>query len=174
MALRRRAVADWGGSQGAEGPDEADEADEWDDRALHRVGWREGRPVCAGRLVLPPGPLPTEAACRLSVLPRDGVVDVGRMTVAAEARSTGHGVFVALLARLYLDVRALGYEAACGMMAPNVRGLLRLLGVTIVVLGEDRPHRGASRAPVRFDAADAGAALAARWSPAVGPPEAVT
>jgi hypothetical protein len=85
------------------------------------------------------------------------------MTVAPEARGAGHGTFVALLARLYLDVRDLGYEVACGMMAPNVRGLLRLLGVTIVVLCEDRPHRGLLRAPVRFEAADAGAALAARW-----------
>jgi hypothetical protein len=156
-----------GGNERGDDASADNEVDGWDDRALHLIGWLQDRAVCAGRLVLPPGRLPTEAACLLSVLPREGVVDVGRMTVARSARGAHRGVFVALLARLYLEVRAQGYDTACGMMAPNVRGLLRLLGVTTVVLGEDRPYRGRLRAPVRFVTADAGTLLTRRWGPTV-------
>ena len=49
------------------------------------------------------------------------------------------------------------------MMAPNVRGLLRQLGVALDVLGPDRCYCGEERAPVRFDVAAHGREVLDRW-----------
>ena len=45
------------------------------------------------------------------------------------------------------------------MMSPRVRSLVRLLGLQLEVLGDDRPYWGEPRAPVRF----AVTVNAARW-----------
>jgi hypothetical protein len=137
---------------------------------VHVLGRRDGAAASCGRIVLPPGPLPTELACGITIEPRDRVVDVGRMVVAPAARGRDPTVFAALLGALYLETRAHGYTTGCGMMAPNVRALLRHLGVRLDVLAPDRLHRGALRAPVRFDVDLHGADVLARWterSPAV-------
>jgi N-acyl-L-homoserine lactone synthetase len=157
--LRRAAVTErgWGSA------DDAFERDEFDDTAVHVVGRRDGQPICCGRLVLPPGPLPTEVACGIAVEPAGKVVDVGRMTVAASVRRADRGVFLSLLAALYLETRKRGYVTGCGMMAPNVRSLLRHLGVGLEVLGADRPFLGELRAPVRFEVAVHGAGVLERW-----------
>lgn len=139
---------------------------EWeafDDGAVHVVGWRDGEAVCCGRLVLPPGPLPTEVACGIVVEPAGQVVDVGRMVVAPSARAADRSAFVALLAALYRETRARGYTIGCGMMAPNVRALLRHLGVALDVLGPERRYRGEERAPVRFEVAVHGPGVLERW-----------
>ena len=127
-------------------------------------GARDGEAVCCGRLVLPPGPLPTEAACGLVVEPAGQVVDVGRMVVVPVARRADRGLFLALLAALYRETRARGYTTGCGMMAPNVRALLRHLGVSVDVLGPDRWYRGEERAPVRFEVAVHGRGVLERWA----------
>jgi hypothetical protein len=142
----------------------AAERDRYDDQAVHLIGWRGDEPVCCGRLVLPPGPLPTEEACGIVVEPVGQVVDAGRMVVVPAERAHRRGVFAALLAALYLETRRQGFAAGCGMMAPNVRALARILGVELEVLGPDRPYWGELRAPVRFDASTHGTGVVERWS----------
>jgi N-acyl-L-homoserine lactone synthetase len=157
--LRRAAVTE----RGWDIDNERLERDAFDDAAVHVIGRRDGQPACCGRLVLPPGPLPTEVACGITVEPAGNVVDVGRMTVVAHVRRADRAVFLSLLAALYLETRKRGYATGCGMMAANVRSLLRHLGVGVEVLGPDRPFLGDLRAPVRFDVAVHGPAVLERW-----------
>jgi N-acyl-L-homoserine lactone synthetase len=140
------------------------ERDEFDDNALQLIGRRRDTAVCCGRLVLPPGPLPTEVACGIIVPPTGQVVDVGRMVLAPVARGPDKTIFVALLAALYLETRRHGFTTGCGMMALNARVLLRHLGVSLDVLGEDRPYWGVQRAPVRFDVSLHGSTVLERWA----------
>jgi hypothetical protein len=162
--LRYEAVIDHGwNEQSDEGRSDGRERDRYDVRAIHVLGWDGELAIATGRLVLPPGALPTEEACGLSVEPRGEVVDVGRMTVARSHQGPGHAVFLALLARLYLEVRARGFDIACGMMSPRARSLVRLLGLQIEMLGEDRPYWGEARAPVRFSVMINATPLATRW-----------
>ena len=147
--LRYLAVVDRGWRDASAMPD-GRERDEYDARAVHVIAWDRETPAATGRIVLPPGPLPTEEVCGIRVEPVGRVVDVGRMTVAASHQSAGHPLFIALLARLYLEVRARDYDAACGLMSPRARSLMRLLGLQLDLLGPDRPYWGEHRAPVRF------------------------
>jgi hypothetical protein len=160
--LRYLAVIDQGWAPETAFPDGRDR-DAYDDGAVHVIGWDGDRAVATGRLVLPPGPLPTEAICGITIEPRGRVVDVGRMTVVSDHQSTRHAAFLALLARLYLEVRARGYEVACGLMSARARSLMRLLGVPIEVLAEERPYCGDARAPVRFTVGGSSTSLTARW-----------
>jgi hypothetical protein len=160
--LRYRATVDEGWHAHPPPPD-GTERDAYDDHAVHILGCRDDTPIATGRLVLPPGPLPTEVICGISVEPRGRVVDVGRMTVAREYQSTTHSIFLALLARLYLEVRERGYEVACGLMSARARSLVRLLGLHLEVLGDDRPYWGEPRAPVRFTVADNSTRVVERW-----------
>ncbi len=138
--------------------------DVYDDVAVHVIGWLDGEPVSTGRLVCPPHPLPTQDACGLVVEPRGHVVDVGRMCVAAAYQSHRHAAFIALLCRLYLEMRERGYGTACGMMSPRVRRLMRQLGLTLEELAPDRPHLGEDRAPVRFSLLANAGSLGVRWT----------
>jgi len=148
--LRYRAVVDHRMEATEVFPD-GRERDSYDDRAIHIIGWDADTPIATGRIVLPPGPLPTEKACGFTVDPCGRVADVGRMTVARTHQGPGaHSTFLALLARLYLEVRAQHFEFACGVMSPRARSLMRLLGLHVEVLGNDRPYWGELRAPVRF------------------------
>jgi N-acyl-L-homoserine lactone synthetase len=139
------------------------ECDRYDDAAVHLVGWDGAEPVATGRLVLPPGPLPTEDAWGIAVEPRGQVVDVGRMAVVRSHQSHRHAVFVALLARLYLEMRSRGYEVACGVMSPSARSLVRMLGLRLEVVGEEREYWGERRAPVRFTLTGSADSLRAAW-----------
>jgi hypothetical protein len=139
------------------------EHDEFDASAVHIVGFDGGSAVCTGRLVLPPGPLPTEIACGFVIEPVGHVVDVGRMVVAPSHQRPDHRTFVVLLGRLYLEVRRRGYSVGCGMMTSSVRALARQLGFTLEVLGPDRMHWEAPRAPVRFEAGRQASSLLERW-----------
>ena len=162
--LRHEAViaAGWHRDSG-DGLLEGRERDGYDARAIHVLGWDGEQPIATGRLVLPPGQLPTEEACGLAVEPRGKVVDVGRMTVAPGHQGPGHPVFLALLARLYLEVRARGFDVACGMMSARARSLVRLLGLQIEMLGEDRLYWGEPRAPVRFSVTINSTSITTRW-----------
>jgi N-acyl-L-homoserine lactone synthetase len=160
--LRHRVIVDQGWAAAGAAVD-AQERDGYDDTAVHVLGWDGDTPIAAGRLVVPPHPLPTEDLCRITVEPRGRVVDVGRLLVARSHQDHGHSVFVALLARLYLEMRARGFEVACGVMSARVRSLVRLLGLRLDVLGDDRPHLGELRAPVRFTARGNASPLSARW-----------
>jgi hypothetical protein len=160
--LRHLAVVDRGWA-GAEAEAGERECDAYDPRALHVIGWDGHTAVATGRLVGPPGTLPTEDACALTVDPLGRVVDVGRMTVSRGYQSASHSTFVALLARLYLEVRGAGFDVACGMMSPRARALLRLLGLQAEVLGDDRVYWGELRAPVRFSVFVNAVPSASRW-----------
>jgi hypothetical protein len=161
--LRYAAVIDQGWPHDAPIAD-GREQDLYDERAVHVVGWDGESPIATGRLVLPPGSLPTEDVCGIIVEPHGHVADVGRMTVARSHQGgAGHSVFLALLARLYLEVRNHGFEVACGIMSPRMRSLLRLLGLQLDVLGDDRPYWGEARAPVRFAVTINTSSLTDRW-----------
>jgi len=150
--LRYRTVVEQGWASADDLPDGL-ERDADDERAVHVIGWDGDSAIATGRLVLPPGPLPTERLCGLAVEPRGRVVDIGRMAVLRSHQSHRHSVFIALLARLYLEMQAHGYEVACGVMSARARSLIRLLGLDAEVLGEERLHWGELRAPVRFSIA---------------------
>jgi GNAT superfamily N-acetyltransferase len=139
------------------------EHDRYDEVALHLVGYLAGEPVSTGRIVLPPSRLPTEDACGLVVEPAGQVADVGRMAVLPEHQSRGHAAFVALLCRLYLEVRQAGCSTACGMMSASARRLVRMFGLTLELLGEDREHWHELRAPVRFSLLLNRDSLGERW-----------
>jgi hypothetical protein len=139
------------------------EHDEYDDAAVHLVGWDGDDPISTGRLVIPPAGLPTEQVCGLVVEPRGLVVDVGRMSVVPTYQTHQHAAFVALLCRLYLEMRSRGYEVACGMISPRVRKLLAQLGLELEVLGADRDYWGEPRAPVRFALTVNARSLGERW-----------
>lgn len=140
------------------------ERDEFDDVAVHVLGWDGAAPVCTGRLVFPPGPLPTEVACGLVVEPRGRVVDVGRMAVLRSHQTFGHGAFLALLCQLYREARTAGFDVACGMMAAPARSLVSRLGLRLEQLGPERVHHGQPRAPVRFLLASNVEPLVDRWA----------
>jgi N-acyl-L-homoserine lactone synthetase len=150
--LRYQAVIEQGWASESELPGRR-ERDEYDDRAVHIVCWDDDTAVATGRLVLPAELLPTERICGLRVEPRGRVVDVGRMSVARSHQSHRHSVFIALLARLYLEMQQQGYEVACGVVSARARSLMRLLGLRLEVLGDERPYWGELRAPVRFSIA---------------------
>jgi N-acyl-L-homoserine lactone synthetase len=147
--LRYDAVIEQGWAGEADLPSRL-ECDAYDARAIHVLCWDGDCAIATGRLVLPPRPLPTEQACGITIEPQGRVADVGRMSVARSHQSHRHGVFLALLARLYVEVQQQGYETACGMMSERARSMMRLLGLQLEVLGEERPHWGELRAPVRF------------------------
>jgi hypothetical protein len=164
--LRYETVVEQGWAQASEMPDGL-ERDAYDERALHIVGWDDEVAVATGRLVLPSTqlpaiPLPTEQVCDITIEPRGRVVDVGRMAVARSHQSHRHSVFLALLARLYLEMQAQGHEVACGLMSARARGLARLLGLQLELLGPERQSWGEWRAPVRFGIVGSAAAPAAR------------
>jgi hypothetical protein len=160
--LRHQAVVDQGWQTNAEYPD-GREQDAYDDRAVHVVAWDGETPVATGRLVLPPGRLPTEEVCDLTVEPNGRVVDVGRMTVVRTHQGLGHSGFIALLAQLYLEVRVRKFEYACGMMTTRAQSVLRLLGLSVEILGPHVQYWGEARAPVRFAVTIDPATLSGRW-----------
>jgi hypothetical protein len=160
--IRHRAVEEQGWSGPAPYPDGL-ERDEFDERAVQILGWDGEQAICTGRLVLPPGPLPTELAAGLRVEPRGAVVDVGRMTVLPDYRSYRAAAFIALLCRLYLEMRERGFEVACGMMSAPARALTERLGLRLELLGPELPYWGELRAPVRFTLLANGVSLASRW-----------
>ena len=159
--LRYETVMEQRWAQASEMPDGI-ERDTYDELAVHIVGWDNDVAVATGRLVLPGGSLPTELACGITVEPRGRVVDIGRMAVSPTHRSHRHSAFLALLARLYIEMQAQGYEVACGLMSVRAQGLARLLGLQLERLGEERLSWGELRAPVRFSIAGEAAALSAR------------
>jgi len=160
--LRHDAVVSRGWAR-ADELDGGREHDTFDPAAVHLLGWDGPTAVCAGRLVLPPGPLPTEEACALVVEPPGRVVDVGRMVVAPSHQDADHTTFVLLLGGLYLEVRRRGFGIACGMMSAPVRAVCRQLGFRVELLGPDRPYWHEVRAPVRFEVGRDAAGLVERW-----------
>jgi hypothetical protein len=163
-ALRCRAAIDAGWATADDFPDGM-ERDEFDADAVHVIGWDGDEPVSAGRLVVPPHALPTERAAGIVVEPPGRVVDVGRMVVSSDYQGFRHGAFIALLCRLYLEMRRGGYEVACGMMSTRARQLVTQLGLRLETLADEREYWGESRAPVRFALTVNATTLPGMWTP---------
>lgn len=125
------------------------EHDQYDERALHVIGWDGDLPMSTGRIVPPPS-LPTEEECGLVVEPAGRVVDVGRMCVALSHQGLEHAAFVGLMCALYGEMRAQGFDVACGMMSRPARNLVGFLGLSLEVLGPERCYWNELRTPVRF------------------------
>jgi hypothetical protein len=141
------------------------EHDDFDQRAVQVIGWADGLPVATGRIVLPPGVLPTESVCEITVEPRGAVADVGRMLVVPAWQDRQHRALVALLAAMYLEVRRRGFEVACGLMSAPVRALARQLGLVLETLGDERDYFHERRAPVRFEVGANALSVSDRWAP---------
>lgn len=142
------------------------EADEYDIGAVHVMAWDGEVLAASSRLVLPePGrKLPTEEAFDLAVEPRGQVVDAGRFVVAKAYSTIQHRMLSALVARTWLQARALGYSHACAAFtsAAMIR-VYRHMGIKITVLGPAKRYWGTDRYPVSFEAADSLPSLVERW-----------
>jgi len=170
--LRYQAVIEHGWLQTADLP-EGREHDEYDDQAVHILAWDGETPVATCRLVLPAAglpavwlPLPTEIAFDIQVKPAGEVVDAGRFVVARAYSSQEHLLLGCLLARTWLEVRALGYTRCCAAFAS--RGMLRVfsrMGFHYQVLAPSRYYWGCERYPLLFDVADSAATLIENWIP---------
>jgi hypothetical protein len=151
--LRYETVVEEGWADPAEMPDGL-ERDRFDPEAVHVVGWHGRVPAATARVVFPSerGPLPTEVAFELRVEPVGRVVDVGRGIVATPYRDPAHRVFIALLARCWLEVWARGFRLMCGDAAASLVDGYRGMGFDVTVLGPARVHWGRERFPILIDA----------------------
>ncbi|MBI2925055.1 MAG: GNAT family N-acetyltransferase [Verrucomicrobia bacterium] len=147
--LRYAVVLERGWGRPADFPDGL-ERDEYDADALHIVAWNDRRLVGACRLVCPrPGrPLPTEAAFGLTIEPRGRVIDAGRLCVARADRWLGAKLWGGLLARAWIELRALGFTWACSVVTPAGVRLYRRLGIRLEPLAAPRWVWGERRFPI--------------------------
>ena len=136
------------------------------DRAVHVLGWDGEEPIATGRIVVPPGPLAHRGRpVSIGVEPRgqrgrrrphDGRPQPSGTGPRGCSWRSSRGSISKCAPR--------GFDVACGMMSPRARSLVRLLGLQIEVLGDDRPLLGEPRAPVRFSCHDRlHAARSTRW-----------
>jgi N-acyl-L-homoserine lactone synthetase len=165
--LRYQAVIERGWLQPQDLP-EGLELDEYDDQAIHILAWDKDTPVASCRLILPGEEffLPTEVAFDVQVQPKGQVLDAGRFVVARTHSSQEHLLLACLLARTWLEVRALGFSRCCAAFAS--RGMLRVfsrMGFRYQVLAPPRFYWGCERFPLLFDVADSASALVENWSP---------
>jgi len=85
------------------------------------------------------------------------------MAVIPGYRTYRSAAFIALLCRLYLEMRNSGFHVACGMMSARVRTLTRQLGLQLELVGPELDYWGEPRAPVRFALLANAQTLADRW-----------
>ena len=139
------------GWDAAESMPDGMERDADDDRAVVLI-CRDGTGVAgSARLVVPVGgrPLPTERDFDLS--PRGGATDLGRLVIGPEHRGMRSPVvIIGLLARAWLETRALGLRRIMASAPPELIELYRTLGVRLTELGPPRRHRGVERVPVEL------------------------
>jgi N-acyl-L-homoserine lactone synthetase len=167
--LRYQAVIEHGWLGPADLPD-GREHDEYDDQAVHILAWDGDTPVATCRLVLPAAGmrLPTEIAFDIQMEPAGEIVDAGRFVVRREYSSQEHLLLAALLARTWLEVRALGFTRCCAAFAS--RSMLRVfsrMGFHYQVLAPPRFYWGCERYPLLFDVAGSADSLVENWLPDV-------
>lgn len=155
--LRFETVVKQGWATATEFP-EGLERDAYDDQAVLVAGWDSGTLAATARLVFPEAsrPLPIEQEFGLEIEPRGGVVDLRRAIVTAPYRSRRHTVFVALLARCWLEVRSRGLHRVCGVATPAWLQRYRQLGLPVRVLGPARQYWGEERYPLFLDGMELG------------------
>lgn len=127
------------------------ETDAHDDRSVLLGAWDREALVGAARIALPvPGrPLPVEEDFGLVVEPNGHVVELGRMCVAPSHRGAERRMFVALICRCWLEMRARGFSRACGAFEPVVARMYRAWGFDVTILGPARVQHGTPRHPVQ-------------------------
>ena len=155
--LRFETVVKQGWATPADFP-EGLERDAYDDQAVLVVGWDDGTLAATARLVFPEAsqPLPIEQEFGLEIERRGGVVDLRRAIVAGPYRSRRHTVFVALLARCWLEVRSRGLHRVCGAANPAWLERYRQLGLPVRVLGPAQRYWGEERYPLLLDGVELG------------------
>jgi N-acyl-L-homoserine lactone synthetase len=166
--LRYEAVVANGWARPDDHPD-ARERDADDPHAVSVVCLDGGRVVGCLRLVKPsPGRLlPAERDFDLRLEPEGGVVDAGRVVVAPSHRGAlSHLVLTGLVARGWLEARALGFERVVGVASPQAIALYEGLGMRVAVLGPPRPYWGEDRQPIEILGASE-SAVAQYGAPAV-------
>lgn len=129
------------------------ERDDDDAAAVHVAGWDGSTLAASARLVFPDAlrPLPTEREFDLRIEPVSAVVDISRGIVAPSYRTRDHGVFAALLARCWIEVRARGWQNLCGAVTAARLDRYRELGLPLRVLGPARMYWSEERWPVFLD-----------------------
>jgi N-acyl-L-homoserine lactone synthetase len=149
--LRYLTVVEMGWANPDELPDGIERTED-DDDAIHVVAREGDELVGTARIVLPRDgrKLPLEREFGLRADPGD--VEVGRTVVVRRLRgATGHGLVVALFARCWQEMRALGYTELVSAVPPRLADVYRSLGFTVIELGSTQEHWGEERIPVRFD-----------------------
>lgn len=149
--LRCRTVIEMGWGTEADFPDGVERTEE-DEFASHIAAWENEDLVGSARVVTPRAGrrLPIEMEFDVPVNQRD--VEVGRTVVVPRLRgATGHSLVVALFARCWQEMRALGFTELVSAVPPRLIELYRSLGFTVIELGPGREHWGEERLPVRFD-----------------------
>lgn len=151
--LRYRTIVEqgWARPRDLAGERERDEYDEW---AVHIVGMDAGTLAATSRVVLPLADrlLPTEAAFELTTPVPPGAVDLGRMVVAADYRSSRHRIFAALLGRSWLEARSHGFSGIVGDASRAVIARYEELGIRVTRLGPAQAYWGEERLPIAMDA----------------------
>jgi N-acyl-L-homoserine lactone synthetase len=150
--LRFAAAVEMGWARPESMPDGI-ERDDDDDRAVVLVCRDGARIAGCARLVVPmPGrPLPTERDFGLTADPEGTASDLGRLVVSPGHRGMRSPVVIlGLLARGWLETRALGMRRILASAPPELIELYRTLGIRLTELGPPRRHRGAERVPVEL------------------------
>jgi N-acyl-L-homoserine lactone synthetase len=162
--LRYAAVVERGMASADAFPD-GQERDEYDDRAVQIVGWHDDCAIATCRLVLPQAGarLPVEAVLGRDVPGSDSMVDFGRAVVDPSWRSGDHRVFMGLVARAWLSMRARRFTTLLAVAPARLVELFRSIGFTVQVLGEPRVVWNEERYPMLVDGREAAPSLARHW-----------
>jgi N-acyl-L-homoserine lactone synthetase len=134
------------------------ERDAYDERAVHILALADGKLVGTNRLVFPrpTGRLPTEDAFGLILETKAELVDIGRICVAPGYRGQDYGIFAALLAQTWIEMRKRGRTRAIAAVTPSAARLYRSWGLTLKVLGTPCNHWGKKRYPVLISPVEPG------------------
>lgn len=129
------------------------ERDEFDDEALHLAGWDRETLIATARLVLPRAdrPLPIERAFGIGAEPRGCVVDCTRLLIVPRLRDPSHRVLWGLLGKIWMELRANGFDQVTGTFSAKILGLYQELGIQMRILGAPRIYWGEERYPCMVD-----------------------
>jgi N-acyl-L-homoserine lactone synthetase len=150
--LRYEAVVANGWARPEDHPD-GRERDADDEHAVCVVCLDGGRVVGCLRLVKPSlgRLLPAERDFDLRLEPEGGVGDAGRVVVAPSHRGAlSQLVLTGLMARGWLEARALGFERVVGVASPQAIALYEGLGMRVAALGPPRAYWGEERQPIEI------------------------
>jgi len=126
------------------------EKDEYDDTAVQIVALQAGAVVGATRIVLPsPGcRLPTEEAFSFNVNLHNRVADVARACRDSRYHDPHQRVFLGLLSKAWIEIRARGFTNVLGVMEARMMRLYQGMGFRVTALAASRLYWGVERSPV--------------------------